>query len=282
MKIKKYIRNKPYTINLDDDYTILDLASLILNTNTDSIVIINSSNQPVYIITNSDILHFFVNSLQNLTITEIMKKFPKELITIQENEDLYEAHKLMRKYKIEHILVLNEKKKLIGEIFYNDLIIKFVEFSLKDELSGLNNRRFLDTILARYENSDRPIGFIFVDVDDFKFINDTFGHKEGDFVVAKIGEIIRNSIRDMDFGFRYGGDEFLILIFNANKEVLEKITQRIFDKISNIKLNNKNISVSVGVSLYPKESNDLNQALKLADNRLYAVKNNGKGKIYNG
>ena len=282
MKIKKYIRNKPYTINLDDDYTILDLASLILNTNTDSIVIINSSNQPVYIITNSDILHFFVNSLQNLTITEIIKKFPKELITIQENEDLYEAHKLMRKYKIEHILVLNEKKKLIGEIFYNDLIIKFVEFSLKDELSGLNNRRFLDTILARYENSDRPIGFIFVDVDDFKFINDTFGHKEGDFVVAKIGEIIRNSIRDMDFGFRYGGDEFLILIFNANKEVLEKITQRIFDKISNIKLNNKNISVSVGVSLYPKESNDLNQALKLADNRLYAVKNNGKGKIYNG
>ncbi len=282
MKIKKYIRNKPYTINLDDDYTILDLASLILNTNTDSIVIINSSNQPVYIITNSDILHFFVNSLQNLTITEIIKKFPKELITIQENEDLYEAHKLMRKYKIEHILVLNEKKKLIGEIFYNDLIIKFVEFSLKDELSGLNNRRFLDTILARYENSDRPIGFIFVDVDDFKFINDTFGHKEGDFVVAKIGEIIRNSIRDMDFGFRYGGDEFLILIFNVNKEVLEKITQRIFDKISNIKLNNKNISVSVGVSLYPKESNDLNQALKLADNRLYAVKNNGKGKIYNG
>ena len=282
MKIKKYIRNKPYTINLDDDYTILDLASLILNTNTDSIVIINSSNQPVYIITNSDILHFFVNSLQNLTITEIMKKFPKELITIQENEDLYEAHKLMRKYKIEHILVLNEEKKLIGEIFYNDLIIKFVEFSLKDELSGLNNRRFLDTILARYENSDRPIGFIFVDVDDFKFINDTFGHKEGDFVVAKIGEIIRNSIRDMDFGFRYGGDEFLILIFNVNKEVLEKITQRIFDKISNIKLNNKNISVSVGVSLYPKESNDLNQALKLADNRLYAVKNNGKGKIYNG
>lgn len=281
MKIKNYIRNEPYTINLENDYTILELASLILTTNSDSVIIVDN-NKPVYIITSSDIINFFINSLQTLYINEVMEKFPKDLITIEEESDVYEAHKLMREHKIEHIIVLNENKELIGEVFYNDLIMKFVEFSLQDELTGLNNRRFLETILTRYSKSKTSIGFIFIDVDDFKFINDNYGHEKGDYVLSEIGNIIRSSIRDVDFGFRYGGDEFLVLVFGISKEILERISKRIFQKISSIKVSDINAKTSIGVSLYPEEADNLNSALKLADERLYKIKHSGKGKICHG
>lgn len=281
MKIKNYIRNEPYTINLENDYTILELASLILTTNSDSVIIVDN-NKPVYIITSSDIINFFINSLQTLYINEVMEKFPKDLITIEEEADVYEAHKLMREHKIEHIIVLNENKELIGEVFYNDLIMKFVEFSLQDELTGLNNRRFLETILTRYSKSKTSIGFIFIDVDDFKFINDNYGHEKGDYVLSEIGKIIRSSIRDVDFGFRYGGDEFLVLVFGISKEILERISKRIFQKISSIKVSDINAKTSIGVSLYPEEADNLNSALKLADERLYKIKHSGKGKICHG
>jgi diguanylate cyclase (GGDEF)-like protein len=281
LKIKNYIRNEPYTINLENDYTILELASLILTTNSDSVIIVDN-NKPVYIITSSDIINFFINSLQTLYINEVMEKFPKDLITIEEESDVYEAHKLMREHKIEHIIVLNENKELIGEVFYNDLIMKFVEFSLQDELTGLNNRRFLETILTRYSKSKTSIGFIFIDVDDFKFINDNYGHEKGDYVLSEIGNIIRSSIRDVDFGFRYGGDEFLVLVFGISKEILERISKRIFQKISSIKVSDINAKTSIGVSLYPEEADNLNSALKLADERLYKIKHSGKGKICHG
>jgi len=281
LKIKNYIRNKPHTLNLEDDYTILEIASLILTANSESVVIV-SGKKPVYIITSSDIINLFLESLQNLHLKEVIEKFPKKLITIGENEDVYEAHRLMRQHRIEHIIVINNIGELVGEIFYNDLIMKFVEFSLQDELTGLNNRRFLETILTRYANSKAPIGFIFIDVDEFKFINDTYGHKQGDFVLSEVGRIIRESIRDVDFGFRYGGDEFLVLVFGITKEVLEKIAKRIFEKISKIKIEDYYVKTSIGVALYPEDADDLNSALKLADERLYQVKHGTKGEICNG
>jgi len=279
MKIVSYIRHKPFTINFDDNYTILEIASLFLKTNNDSVVILKDK-KPIYIITNSDLINYFLNGDNRLTIQEIIKKYPKELVTIHKDEDVYEAYKKMRDIGIEHLIVVDDEGNLLGEVFQHDLVIKFVEFALKDELTGLNNSRFLDTVVQRYNGVSIRIGVIFLDIDDFKHFNDKYGHKVGDEVIKFVGESIKKSIREVDFAFRYGGDEFVVMIFSQPREIVLKIAKRIFDRITSKPFKNYGyISVSVGVAIYPDDDKNLEKVIELADKQLYIAKNSGKGKI---
>jgi len=279
MKIVSYIRHKPFTINFDDNYTILEIASLFLKTDNDSVVIIKDK-KPIYIITNSDLINYFLNGDNKLTIQEIIQKYPKKLITIYKDEDVYEAYKKMRDIGIEHLIVVDDEGNLLGEVFQHDLVIKFVEFALKDELTGLNNSRFLDTVVQRYNGVSIRIGVIFLDIDDFKHFNDKYGHKIGDEVIKFVGESIKNSIREVDFAFRYGGDEFVIMIFSQSREIVLKIGKRIFDRITSKPFKSYGyISVSVGIALYPDDDKNLEKVIELADKQLYIAKNSGKGRI---
>jgi diguanylate cyclase (GGDEF)-like protein len=279
MKIYKYIRHKPFSVNYESNYTILELASLFLTTDNESIVILKDK-KPIYIITNTDLINYFLQKDSELTVKQIMDKYPKNIILINKDEDIYNAYKRMRSLAIEHLLVIDDDGSFLGEVFQKDLVMMFVEYALKDELTGLNNSRFLETIIQKYNVSNTHIGVIFLDIDDFKHFNDDFGHKIGDDVIKAVADKIRDSIREVDFGFRYGGDEFVIMIFEQNKEVVLKIAQRIFDKISNIKSNYYDkIGVSIGVAMYPDDNKDLKEVIKLADKELYIAKNSGKGKI---
>jgi len=279
MKIYNYIRNKPLTINYDDNYTILEVASLFLKTNNESVVILKAK-KPIYIITNTDLIFYFLENNENLTIQQIMDKYPKKLITIHKDEDVYEAYKRMRGIGIEHLIVVDEDEKLLGEVYQQDLIVKFVEFALKDEMTGLNNIRFLETILQKYNGTNTKIGIIFIDIDNFKYFNDKFGHKVGDEVIKIVSAKIKESIREMDFAFRYGGDEFVVMIFSQPKDVVLKVAERIFDNISNYHSDLfGHIGVSIGVAIYPDDNKDLREVIKLADEELYIAKKTGKGKI---
>lgn len=279
MKILSYIRTKPFTIKYSEKYSVVEIAALFLKTKKESVIILKD-NKPIYIITNTDLISFFLSKDDNLTIQEIINKYPKPLITIKKNEDVYKAYKKMRASGIEHLVVIDENNELVGDLYHQDLVMKFVEFALKDEMTGLNNQRFLETIIQRYNKTNVKIGVIFVDIDNFKSFNDKFGHKVGDEVIKFVANSIKTSIRDVDFGFRYGGDEFVIMIFEQEKEIVLKIAKRIFDKITN-KVDKKfgKVSVSIGVGLYPEDNNDLEKVIELADKELYIAKNSGKGKI---
>lgn len=278
MKIEKYIRKKPCTIEKRDNYTILSVASLILATQNDSVIVLENQ-KPVYVLTNADIIGFFVSDQQHLSLLEIMQSFPKKIFTIKKNADVYEGYKLMREKMIQHLIVVDKDNSLIGVVFYSDLIMKFVEYSFKDELTGLNNRRFLDTIIKRYSHSQEKIGVIFIDLDNFKQLNDTYGHKEGDIVLSQMGEKIVRSVRELDFAFRYGGDEFLVFLFDCTKEILRNVSQRIFDKLSAIRIHDKNISISMGAVLYPDHCQDLDECIKKADKIMFQAKENGKNGV---
>ena len=278
MKVYRYIRQKPFSINIDDNYTILDIASLFLETNTESIVILKDK-KPFYIITNTDLIVYFLDKNDKLSISEIIEKYPKILITINKNEDIYEAYKKMRSSNIEHLIVVDDEGYLVGEVYQRDLVMKFVEFALKDEMTGLNNSRFLDTIIQRYNGSDVKIGVIFIDIDDFKHFNDTFGHEVGDEVIKFVANKIKESIRDVDFAFRYGGDEFVVMIFEQQKDIVLKVANRIFNKITKADNDFGEVSVSVGVAIYPDDNKDIREVINLADKELYIAKNSGKGKI---
>ena len=279
MKILSYIRTKPFTIEYSENYSVVEIAALFLKTNKESVIILKD-NKPIYIITNTDLISFFLSKDDNLIIQEIINKYPKHLITIKKNEDVYKAYKKMRASGIEHLIVVDDNDELVGEVYHQDLVMKFVEFALKDEMTGLNNQRFLETIIQRYNKTNVKIGVIFVDIDNFKYFNDEFGHKAGDEVIKFVANSIKKSIRDVDFGFRYGGDEFVIMIFEQEKEIVLKIARRIFDKITN-KVDKRfgKVSVSIGVALYPEDNNDLQKVIELADKELYIAKNSGKGKI---
>ena len=199
----------------------------------------------------------------------LKERFPKLLSKIDEELD-----------ELRYLIVVDENNELVGEVYHQDLVMKFVEFALKDEMTGLNNQRFLETIIQRYNQTKVKIGVIFVDIDNFKYFNDKFGHKIGDEVIKFVANSIKESIRDVDFGFRYGGDEFVVMVFEQEKEIVLKIARRIFDKITN-KVDKRfgKVSVSIGVALYPEDNNDLEKVIELADKELYIAKNSGKGKI---
>ena len=143
-----------------------------------------------------------------------------------------------------------------------------------DPLTGLYNRRILDSLVKL------PTIAIMLDIDNFKMINDTFGHDMGDYVISNIGTILRNNFRSSDYVLRLGGDEFLILIIDyKNEEFIldrcEKVKREIYDMIM---VPNHKVTISVGVAI-DNNYNKLDEIIKKADESLYVSKNNGKNQI---
>ncbi len=150
-----------------------------------------------------------------------------------------------------------------------------------DSLTGVYNRKYLDLLVGRFGKDFNFL--IFIDLDDFKDINDNFGHDTGDIVLKEVGNILRTSIRANDVAVRYGGDEFVVAVDVPDKGVAIEIAERIERLIKNMNIKTESgkpkISASIGVSgvscTIPLTDN-----LKKADKALYKAKDMGKGKVY--
>ncbi|HDL50642.1 MAG TPA: GGDEF domain-containing protein, partial [Firmicutes bacterium] len=157
------------------------------------------------------------------------------------------------------------------------------ELAIKDYLTGLYNRRELERMLS-YEISksiryDSSFQLMMIDLDEFKSINDAFGHPEGDRVLKKFAEILRESVRKTDLVFRYGGDEFIVFVPGDDKMAVEKISKRIrdrFNKEFKIYIEELSFDFSFGHLVFPKdvgevkkESEGVKLALKRVDEFLY-------------
>ena len=169
--------------------------------------------------------------------------------------------------------------KLIKELsFKNNELEKLY---VTDKLTGIYNRHKLDITLeyeeSIYDRYNQSFGIILIDIDDFKYVNDTYGHLAGDKVLIEIASILKRNIRKTDTLGRWGGDEFLIIVPQSNKEDLFELTKKLKDYIKNhdFKLS-KQITASFGLSLYEK---NLNTLFKNTDDALYQVKRNGKNNI---
>ncbi|MFO1324392.1 MAG: GGDEF domain-containing protein [Burkholderiales bacterium] len=155
--------------------------------------------------------------------------------------------------------------------------------SRTDFLTGLPNaracREFVDTELARARRYRHPLSIAFIDIDDFKRVNDRGGHAAGDRLLASVARVIRNSLRSSDFVARYGGDEFVVLLpvsdEAAARAVVEKLSTQVQEAIAT---NGWPISLSVGVVTCEPESSDIgvDALLAYADRLMYDVKNHGK------
>ncbi len=165
---------------------------------------------------------------------------------------------------------------------------KFKKLSITDELTGLyNSRHFFYRLKDEVERSNRyghTLSVLILDFDNFKQYNDTYGHMAGDNVLARGGEILKRSLRKTDSAYRYGGEEFAVILpESTGKDSLyfaERIRQA-FESQNLLIQQEKNlfVTVSIGVAQYiPGEK--ISTLIKRADQNMYAAKNKGKNRIY--
>ncbi|MHC4832128.1 MAG: putative bifunctional diguanylate cyclase/phosphodiesterase, partial [Planctomycetota bacterium] len=140
--------------------------------------------------------------------------------------------------------------------------------------------RQLEGIVANAKESGSTFALLFVDLDRFKFVNDTFGHKVGDELLKEVASILRTSLRENDLVARLGGDEFIVALLGLNNPaVAETIARKLVKTLSTpLEIMGKVVSVSasIGIATYPKDGEDVESLTKNADSAMYQVKEAGK------
>ena len=176
---------------------------------------------------------------------------------------------------------------LLSKLLY--LYQKSRELSLIDPLTKINNSRsFQIQFQHEIDKSNRtklPLSLVYFDIDNFKFINDNYGHSTGDILLQKITSRILKIIRPMDVFARLGGDEFALLLPETDIENAKPAVKRIQSEVLNIAINNKwPITLSIGVVIFKENTLMIDEMIKIADELMYLVKkeskNNIKYKIY--
>ncbi len=161
------------------------------------------------------------------------------------------------------------------------------EVAIRDSLTGLYNRRYLGTTLdreiSRASRKNQSLGIIMADVDNFKSINDNFGHAFGDYVLSLVSELFINNMRSYDIVCRYGGDEFVLVMPDSTLPNALKRAEdlRQFVENTGFTFENKtiNVSISLGVCAYPEHGMSADNLLRSADKALYAAKENGRNSV---
>tara|TARA_A100001011_G_C14263239_1_gene823501 strand:+ start:562 stop:1236 length:675 start_codon:yes stop_codon:yes gene_type:complete len=176
---------------------------------------------------------------------------------------------------------INETKK-------NDILVKkLLNEAMHDGMTGLLNHRFfekrLNEEIERSERYQQNFCLLFLDLDKFKRINDKHGHQFGDYVLKQTSKIIQKSVRNIDVVSRYGGEEFSVILVNANRKDAHKTAERIRKEIElndfidgNVK---EKLTISIGVGIYPKDANNFNEIISFSDRKMYKAKNDGRNCI---
>ncbi|MBW2631430.1 MAG: GGDEF domain-containing protein [Deltaproteobacteria bacterium] len=161
--------------------------------------------------------------------------------------------------------------------------------SITDALTGLyNSRYFYDQLRSEIERADRyhhPLSLLLLDIDDFKDFNDTYGHLEGDEVLVRLGEVIRNCLRKTDSAYRYGGEEFTVAMPETTGDAATILAERIRKEFENEKFyplgGGKAVhkTVSIGVTQYISQE-ELRMFLKRTDSNMYRAKGQGKNRVF--
>ncbi len=184
----------------------------------------------------------------------------------------------------------------ISPILQNGIMKKHhIEASSIDSVTNVHNRKYLIKHINKMislsgsseDNQDQNIVFLMIGIDRFKAVIEEFDYDIGDKVLVELAKVIHGEIKDFDIVARLTGDEFLVALVNTKSiDLAEETANQIINKFSQVEIvvnkeTNQTLkkTICVGISLYPQDSEDINQVLKNADNFLYEAKNKGRGKI---
>ncbi|WP_163100470.1 sensor domain-containing diguanylate cyclase [Peribacillus alkalitolerans] len=175
------------------------------------------------------------------------------------NSSIYEVRQLYRHIN-NHLNVLHHESRVDG-------------------LTGLSNRRTFERVGGEMIQEGHPFSLILLDADNFKKVNDTFGHLIGDEVLIFLASKMNSIARDGDLPFRYGGEEFGILVNDGDVEAAMSIAEELRNTVEQgIGPNGISITISLGIATYQKNEENLNEIIERADFALYQSKSNGKNK----
>src|SRR4051812_15216579 len=165
---------------------------------------------------------------------------------------------------------------------------KIQELTITDDCTGLYNARHLyktlETEVYRSARFGHEFSVIFIDLDHFKSVNDTHGHLVGSKLLAEVGYLIKSHLRLIDYAFRYGGDEFVILLPQTSKEAALIVARRLLEVMrvsefmatEGLKLN---VRCSMGLATYPEDAKIAHEIIRQADEMMYSVKNTTRDNI---
>jgi len=163
-----------------------------------------------------------------------------------------------------------------------------------DHSTGLWNKRYfeerMNTEFARISRHKQPLSLLFIDIDHFKRINDTYGHQVGDEVLKKLAKTLKRKVRREDVAARFGGEEFVVLLPDTDNNGAVKLAERIRQAVENkIKVKNRKVTVSIGVSTFADPNSDkltpsdlakaAEKLIESADKNLYIAKRTGRNKV---
>jgi len=163
------------------------------------------------------------------------------------------------------------------------VISEKVKLSETDPLTNVMNRRkfedLLESLLVRAERTSLPLTIMVLDIDDFKRINDAYGHQTGDLVLVKFAHLIAGSIRKNDYLVRYGGEEFVIISVDSSLDGVAHLAEKVRQDIEKHQFSKAgNVTVSIGIAELTSDD-DSRSLFKRADKMLYKAKKNGKNQV---
>ena len=160
--------------------------------------------------------------------------------------------------------------------------------SIRDPLTGLFNRRYMEESLARElrraGRNQRRLGIMMLDLDHFKRFNDTHGHEAGDTLLRELGEFLRTRTRREDIACRYGGEEFVLVLPEATIEVTRQRGERLGDEFKRLNVQHRGqslgaVSLSIGVAVFPDHGLTVEDLLRASDQALYRAKAEGRNRV---
>lgn len=184
-------------------------------------------------------------------------------------------------------LVFGPRTQMDVEHVYK-AIAELSTMAVTDHLTSLYNRRFVDDRLEfdiqKARDSQKPLSVFFIDIDDFKKINDEYGHEYGDKVLKTAVGIIKKCIRSSDdWAARYGGDEFLVCLNDTDSDTARAVARRILDNIQKTTINVKDktiqLQLSIGIHTMHQQPLTTAELIQIADIRMYEAKSSGKNRI---
>jgi len=257
----------------------LDVISADINTDKELINEINltateiSQNDSL-----EDVLKHIVNKLNKLSYLIKDKISKKEKFVTNLNENKQQIKDIKSKISMNNDLLEEIKNEL--ETYKSKII--------RDYLTKLYNRQYFDEVIQRsieeYKRYGKIFSIIFLDIDDFKSINDNFGHVVGDFVLKYLAKILKKNTRNVDYCFRYGGEEFAIVMPNTGIKNATILAERILDDLRKTVFKYKDIDIEITASAGVEEMRDgytPNMLIEAADKKMLKAKSIGKNRVVN-
>ncbi|MRJ06759.1 MAG: hypothetical protein C6I01_04490 [Epsilonproteobacteria bacterium] len=229
-------------------YTIKDIAKMAQSRDSFNFYILHKGF-PIYLFSLPELLNLCLEGESETNVIKFIKEHRKNIPTLKADMNIFDAYNEMRRERIKYAPVI-EDGKVIGEVNFKILALKIIDVLIKDPLTNVFNYHYFNILIERYLDIEKPMGLIFIEVDNLEIIERFQGIEVVQKILKKVASTITNSVRDIDFVFRID-NRFTIIIFQ-DLEVTRKVEKRIADRLAGLKVDDLEIKFRIAHSHVPE------------------------------